>query len=409
MAHDLVPRVVGDALRDAGPAGRNAGRQGRVARGGPAADVHRGHRDGAARGPGLDASPPFAVRRPRCRRSRLIRRCGGCAERRRGSSRSRTAAPNGRHRRDAPTRRVPLPALEGAAQPRERRRRQPKPPGARAPEEAAEIGAPANPPGFDEGLLGVTPGTRRPSRSSSRLTTARDGWPGASGVRHRRHRPPPRLPALDDEFAKDLGNSGPWPICGGASARIWSRMQNGSGAHDAAAAARAAGARMTGEVPEGMVAREVDRRVEEFARRLMEQGMDPRQAAINWEEFRTQQQEPAVATVKSVLVLDAIARAGAAEVSEEELDADLGYAARGRSPANGAGAAGATGPSAEHPRGCCGRRHGFAHGACYVLERDAVTRPTSTPSTGRTTRCRPCGQPCLRLTGRRPEAEFTHD
>ena len=71
---------------------------------------------------------------------------------------------------------------------------------------------------------------------------------------------------------------------------------------------------MTGEVPDGMVAREVYRRVEEFARRLMDQGVDPRQAAINWDEFRTQQQEPAVATVRSVLVLDEIARREALEV-----------------------------------------------------------------------------------------------
>ena len=78
-----------------------------------------------------------------------------------------------------------------------------------------------------------------------------------------------------------------------------------------------------------MVAREVDRRIEEFARRLMDQGLDPRQAAINWDEFRTQQQDPAVATVKSVLVLDEIVRRENIEVSEDELDADItGYATR---------------------------------------------------------------------------------
>ena len=88
-------------------------------------------------------------------------------------------------------------------------------------------------------------------------------------------------------------------------------------------------ARMTGEVPEGMVAREVDRRVEEFARRLMDQGVDPRQAAINWDEFR----HPAAGAGGR----DREERAGARrhcaaeglEVSEEELDADItGYATR---------------------------------------------------------------------------------
>jgi trigger factor len=61
----------------------------------------------------------------------------------------------------------------------------------------------------------------------------------------------------------------------------------------------------------------------------MDQGVDPRQAAVNWEEFRTQQQEPAVATVRSVLVLDAIATREELEVSDDELDADIqGYATR---------------------------------------------------------------------------------
>ncbi len=112
------------------------------------------------------------------------------------------------------------------------------------------------------------------------------------------------LPTLDDEFAKDLGE---FQTLADLRGRIRQDLEQDADRERTRRMRQQLleqlAARMTGEVPEGMVAREVDRRVEEFARRLMDQGVDPRQAAINWDEFRTQQQDPAVATVKSVLVL----------------------------------------------------------------------------------------------------------
>jgi trigger factor len=201
---------------------------------------------------------------------------------------------------------------------------------------SAEIGAAANPPGFDEGLLGVATGTQKtfevtfPSdyeveeMAGARVEYAVD----VTALRRR------VLPTLDDEFAKDLGE---FQTLADLRGRIRQDLEQDADRERTRRMRQQLleqlAARMTGEVPEGMVAREVERRVEEFARRLMDQGVDPRQAAINWDEFRTQQQEPAVATVKSVLVLDAIAANEGLEVSEEELDADItGYATRaGRS------------------------------------------------------------------------------
>jgi len=197
---------------------------------------------------------------------------------------------------------------------------------------SAEIGAAANPPGFDEGLLGVTPGTQKtfevtfpPDYEVEEMAGARMEY--AIDVTALRRRV---LPTLDDEFAKDLGE---FQTLADLRGRIRQDLEQDADRERTRRMRQQLLAqladRMTGEVPEGMVAREVDRRVEEFARRLMDQGVDPRQAAINWDEFRTQQQEPAVATVKSVLVLDAIAGTEGLEVSEDELDADIsGYATR---------------------------------------------------------------------------------
>ena len=197
---------------------------------------------------------------------------------------------------------------------------------------SAEIGAAANPPGFDDGLLGVTPGTNKTFEVTfpadyevEEMAGARVEYAIETTALRRRV-----LPTLDDEFAKDLGE---FQTLADLRVRIREDLEQDAERERTRRMRQQLleqlAARMTSEVPEGMVAREVDRRVEEFARRLMDQGVDPRQAAINWDEFRSQQQEPAVATVKSVLVLDEIVRRERLEVSEDELDADIsGYATR---------------------------------------------------------------------------------
>lgn len=220
------------------------------------------------------------------------------------------------------------------------RRRLTGPQGAEIPEEApephtdvsAEIGAAGNPPGFDEGLIGVTADAARTFDVTFPADYEVEDLAGARmeyavQVKALRRRV---LPEVDDDFAKDLGE---FETLEALRTRIREDLEE-DGQRERRRRLRQQlleqlAGRVTGEVPEGMVTREVDRRVEEFMRRLMEQGIDPRQAAVNWEEFRTQQQEPAVATVRSVLVLDAIAAREGVEVSDDELDADIaGYATR---------------------------------------------------------------------------------
>ena len=62
-------------------------------------------------------------------------------------------------------------------------------------------------------------------------------------------------------------------------------------------------------VPDSLVEREIDRRLEDFARRLMDQRIDPRQANIDWNAFREGQRAPATEAVGSAIVLDEIASA----------------------------------------------------------------------------------------------------
>jgi trigger factor len=84
-----------------------------------------------------------------------------------------------------------------------------------------------------------------------------------------------------------------------------------------------------------LVDREIDRRLEELVRRLLDQGVDPTQTDINWQDYRERQRPAALQTVKSTLIVDEIARREAIAVTDEELAAEVEtFAERsGRTPA----------------------------------------------------------------------------
>jgi trigger factor len=98
---------------------------------------------------------------------------------------------------------------------------------------------------------------------------------------------------------------------------------------------KALAARLAFDPPSALVDREMDRRLEEFARQLVQQNVDPRQAGIDWGQFREAQREPAIASVASALVLDEIARRETLTVTAEEVDKEIErFAERaGRTPA----------------------------------------------------------------------------
>ena len=141
-------------------------------------------------------------------------------------------------------------------------------------------------------------------------------------------------------------------------------------------------ARVPFPVPGSLVDREVDRRVEEFAHRLMDQRIDPRKANIDWAAFREAQREPASESVASALVLDEIVQREDVAVSEAELDAELEkYSARaGFDRPGGAGAARAGRRTGSAGRGAAAREGAVAGAwtaraswSCEILSRRAVS------------------------------------
>lgn len=201
-----------------------------------------------------------------------------------------------------------------------------------------EIGGPSNPPGFDANLTGLNTGEERtftihfPADYAVKEMADTDVIYSVKVKDVRRK----VLPELDDEFAKDLGA---FDSLTALRDKIRSDLEED--AHESASRQvrstilKQLSERVTFDLPMSLVEREIDRRLEEFARQLMQQNVDPRQAGIDWAQFREAQRDPARVAVASALTLDEIARRENITVAAEDVDKEIErFAARaGRTPA----------------------------------------------------------------------------
>ena len=190
-----------------------------------------------------------------------------------------------------------------------------------------DIGAPANPPGFDDKVLGMNVGETRSFTLDYPADYAVAELAGTSvaytvTLNELRRRV---VPALDDEFAKDLGEDleSLEALRTRVRADLEAESRDASERQLRADLLKQLAKRLPFPVPGALVDREVDRRVEEFARRLMSQQIDPRRTNIDWASFRQGQREPAQESVASALVLDQIARRDGIEVTPADLDAEV--------------------------------------------------------------------------------------
>jgi trigger factor len=190
---------------------------------------------------------------------------------------------------------------------------------------SVELGVKANPPGFDDNLIGSGPGDHRtflvtypaeyemPELAGTTMEYAVT----VNGVRRR------ELPPLDDDFAKEVSDLDSLEAL---RARIKHDLQH-EAEHESEHKVRnellEQLATRIRTAPDALVDHEIDRRLEEFVRRLMDQGMDPMKTNIDWQEFRQRQRQPAENTVKSTLVLDEIARRESIESTDEDLSGEI--------------------------------------------------------------------------------------
>jgi len=188
-----------------------------------------------------------------------------------------------------------------------------------------ELGGPGNPPGFDEQLTGLSPADTKSFTVSYPAEYEVKEMAGSTvaydvtlkGIRRK------ELLPLDDDFAKEVSDV---DTIEALRARIKEDLQR-EAEHDADHKARhELLQQLSGRVtaaPDVLVDREIEHRLEELVRRLMEQGVDPMKAQLDWREFRERQREPAEETVKSTLVLDEIARREQIEATDEDLAKEI--------------------------------------------------------------------------------------
>jgi trigger factor len=201
-----------------------------------------------------------------------------------------------------------------------------------------ELGVPSNPPGFDDHLTGLAVGGQKAFTVTYPVDYQMPELAGATvdydvtlkGIRRR------DLPALDDDFAKEVSE---FDTLDALRVRVEDDLRH-QAARDADHQVRHdllqdLAARLPGEVPEALVEREVERRLEDLVRRLMEQGIDPMKANIDWRDLRTRQRQGAESSVRSTLVLDEIARRESIAAAEADVEQEIArFAERsGRTPA----------------------------------------------------------------------------
>jgi trigger factor len=197
---------------------------------------------------------------------------------------------------------------------------------------SVELGAAVNPPGFDEQLTGMRGGEEKTFRvhypadyAATELQSKDVGY--TVKVRAVRRRV---VPALDDDLAKEVSDAD-------TLEKLREEVQAGLAREASREADRklrsdllkALATKVTFEVPEVLIERDIDRRTQDFIRHLFEERIDPRQAGIDWEAFRKDQRGPAEEAVKAMIVLDEVARREDLAVSDEDLDREVsGYAER---------------------------------------------------------------------------------
>ena len=189
-----------------------------------------------------------------------------------------------------------------------------------------DLGASANPPGLDEELTGLKVGDSKTFTLRYPDDYANTDLAGTSvaysvtvkGLKRR------VVPELDDEFARDLGDFDDLDALRTRVEEDLRREAELKAERDVRAdLLKQVAAWVTFDVPDSLIDRELDRRIEEFARRLIDQGIDPRQTDVDWAAFRQGQRDAAREAVSGALVLDEVARREGLTVTAEEIEAEL--------------------------------------------------------------------------------------
>jgi trigger factor len=203
--------------------------------------------------------------------------------------------------------------------------------GGKAENHSLELGSGSFIPGFEEQLVGVATGESKDVEVSfpeEYHAAELAGKPAVFKVTVHEIKGK-ELPALDDEFAKDVDDE--VETLDALKEKIRTRLEN-SKKHEAEHHLRDSLVEKAAEnaqvdIPEVMVTNEVNRMLQEFEQRLQMQGMNLELyfqfSGQDENALREQMKEEAVNRVRVALTLEAIAKAENIEATDEDVNAEL--------------------------------------------------------------------------------------
>ena len=203
--------------------------------------------------------------------------------------------------------------------------------GGKAENHSLELGSGSFIPGFEEQLVGLATGESKDVEVSfpeEYHAAELAGKPAVFKVTLHEIKGK-ELPALDDEFAKDVDDE--VETLDALKEKIKTRLE-GSKKHEAEhhlrdSVVEKAAANAEVEIPDVMVENEVNRMLQEFEQRLQSQGMNLELyfqfSGQDENALRGQMKEEALNRVRVALTLEAIAKAENIEATDEDVNAEL--------------------------------------------------------------------------------------
>ncbi|MBI4459104.1 MAG: trigger factor [Acidobacteria bacterium] len=133
-----------------------------------------------------------------------------------------------------------------------------------------------------------------------------------------------RLPELNDDFARELGE---FDSVEAVRQQVRSNLLRGK-SEEMQQAARASLRQQLIQlhdfpVPESLVERQIERRVDRLRRQIAAQGLTSQGMALDWGKIRASQREGAIEDVKSTLILEKIAQKEKLSASEAEIEQEV--------------------------------------------------------------------------------------
>lgn len=202
--------------------------------------------------------------------------------------------------------------------------------GGKAERYSLELGSGAFIPGFEEQVVGLATGDFKDVTVTFPETYHAEDLAGKEAVFQVKVHEIKRkeLPALDDEFAKDVSEFDTLEeYKEDLKKQLLSRKeQEAKGAKEAAVVEKVA-ENAEVEIPEAMIEGEVQNMVRDFENRLRSQGMDLEMflsfSGQTVDDLKGQMKDDAEKRVRNNLVLEQIAKAEGIEVTEEEIEKEL--------------------------------------------------------------------------------------